>query len=309
MTEAIGPLAFCFPPEPRPGYRWNEAWRSEPVGAECLERTEDFARKRGVSETSLAQVELFAASVAAARLVRQRWGVTPAFAVPHSVGLYAALVDTGVWSLEQGLDYTITAGEFIHDFTRNGGFAMAAILGFPEDVLLKICNETGGGGKVHMVGHNAPRFSTIAGDREATQRVLDRVLAEGATDARFLPSPAPLHTGLVWEIRDRLRRYIADWSLGAPAYPIVHPYHARVVTPDELPGLPADHMVMQVRWREAAGFVLSQGVRLFVETGGVKVLSKFVAWIDSDVTTVSITEPTDIRLLSKIASRARHEEV
>ena len=307
MKSCKARVALCFPPEPRPHYRWNDAWKDEPLVRHFFEDAEKAIHDRRVSETSLAQVHLYTVSVAAAHMLRGTEAIEPVCAVPHSVGLYAALVDTGAWSFHQGLDFTITAGEFINDFTRNGEFGMAAILGFPEDQLHQLCEEANRTSAVELVGHNAPRYSTIAGKREATEKIIDLVLAGGATDARFLPSPAPLHTSLVRDLSDRLRKYIADWSLSSPRYPLIHPSHARITRPDEIHDLPADHIVHPVRWREAAGFALSQRVDAFIETGGVKVLSKFVSWIDPSARSFSIIEPADLAALPKRLERSPHE--
>src|SRR5690606_35337011 len=117
--------------------------------------------------TAAAQPAIMAVELALSALWRS-WGIRPDRLLGHSVGEYAAAVDAGIMSFEDGLRLIAARGRLMDALPAGG--AMAAIFAGAERVRSRL---EGTGGEVSIAAVNALDSTVISGDEAAVQALAD----------------------------------------------------------------------------------------------------------------------------------------
>ncbi|MCA9401036.1 MAG: ACP S-malonyltransferase, partial [Candidatus Omnitrophica bacterium] len=99
-----------------------------------------------LTSTAFCQPGIFTHSVAALKALEESGlfnQIKPIFACGLSLGEYSALVACGALSFEETLRLVERRSFFMEEATKKAKGAMAAIIGFEPEALLKICEKTG----------------------------------------------------------------------------------------------------------------------------------------------------------------------
>lgn len=293
-------LAFCFPCQPLNTFDWDAS-----VATGCPEAEAMFAlADRALADPSLApatrlQVTTFtsAATYAAALMGR---GMTPAVCLPHSMGLYAALVAAGACDFEPMLRYVITAGQAIHAFGRTGDFDMASLFGIEMSTLEQICRGVDG---AYIANHNSTGHAVISGARRAVEEVCRIALERDCYEARPLNTGVPLHAPLMESVSLTLAGALTSFPVRVPRVRVLCPFHAIPLSTHEIVPALSRHISRPVRFEDMVHTVARAGVRLILEVGYEKLLSKFVVWTNQDISARSVGSmpalEREIRLLQR----------
>src|SRR5690606_37872524 len=184
----------------RPGMA-RDLYGEEPVVRELLDRAatvldQELGRPflpllfgqvddaEALHRTAAAQPAIMAVELALSALWRS-WGIRPDRLLGHSVGEYAAAVDAGIMSFEDGLRLIAARGRLM-DALPEGG-AMVALFAGVERVQPHL---QGVGDRVALAAVNAPDSTVISGDEDAVLAVADRLAAEGVQNRRLNVSHA-----------------------------------------------------------------------------------------------------------------------
>ncbi|WAC90180.1 type I polyketide synthase [Mycobacterium sp. Aquia_213] len=228
---------------------------------EELSRAEEDSK---VTNTEIAQPANFLVQVA---LVAElaKLGVHPVAVVGHSVGEVSAAYVSGALSLRDAVRVSYHRSRL--QATTTG--AMLAVGLTPADAVAEIP----AGDEISVAAVNGPTAVTLAGSREAIERMYEK-LAEAGVFARLLQVEVGYHSHLMDPILDEIRSTLADVEPKTPSIPLYSTVHGRPVSGPEWD---ANYWCRNVRepvcFADTVTSLVKGGYRVFLEVGPNPVLS------------------------------------
>jgi acyl transferase domain-containing protein len=222
-------------------------------------------------------------------------GLMPDRVTGHSYGEFAALHAAGAWDFATAATATFYRCRSICEAPALAGMMISCAA--DEHVVAGACAEVGPG--VFVANCNSPT-QTVAGGRREQVLELARVLGDRAVSTKLLEVPRPFHTPLMQGASESFRAALAGVRIDPPRIPVLSGVRNRYVAePEEIRDLLVQQLTRPVRFIDQIGRLLDEGVRVFVESGPDRVLSKLARRIAGDRPTAVIA--TDIR------SRVAHD--
>ena len=291
-------VAFCFPgqgsleagmgreiaeavPEAMDVYRIGSEATGMDLAHLCFE-----SPLEELVETEVQQPTLVATSLAILAAVRKE-GLEPDVVVGHSVGEYAALASVGAMSTGETIALVRERGLAMAEAAKQRPGAMAAILGLEDQLVETLCR------KILMVwpaNYNCPGQIVISGENEAVEECCAEAESLGARRAIRRKVSGAFHSPLVARAADRLKPAIDRIRFSDPVAPFMSTVTAKVEPAQRLAALLVNQLTEPVRFTQAAGELIKDGVTTFVEIGPGNVLSGLVKRIDRGVRTISVND-------------------
>jgi [acyl-carrier-protein] S-malonyltransferase len=239
-----------------------------------------------LTRTDLQQPALVATSLAINAALRRR-GITPDYVIGHSVGEFSALGaanslgirETIALVRERGLAMAAAASE------RPG--SMAAILGLADEAVETLCRKIA---NVWPANYNCPGQLVVSGETPAVDECCSQARSEGAARAVRLKVSGAFHSPLVELAAERLRPALERIDFKTPTAQFVSTVTARLEDAQRYRSLLVEQLTAPVRFTQAAGELIGQGVTTFVEVGPGSVLSGLLKRIDSSVRAISVND-------------------
>lgn len=227
---------------------------------------------------------------------RSAGGARPALVAGHSLGEYTALAAAEAMSLEDAVRLVRFRASAMQEAVPVGVGAMAAIIGLADEDVIRACAIAAEGQVVEAVNFNAPSQVVIAGHKEAVERACAAAKQLGAKRALVLPVSAPFHSSLLQPAAERLRAYLAQVAIKAPAIPMINNVDVAI---ESEPARIADALARQaagpVRWVEIVRSLASQGVTHVVECGPGRVLAGLTRRIAPELESLAIFDPESLK--------------
>lgn len=246
--------------------------------------------------TENTQPAILTVSIAALRAMQAEAFPAPDFVAGHSLGEYSALVAAEALTLRDAVRTVRARGRYMQEAVPVGAGAMAAILGAGLQTVIAVCEEAGQGEVCSAANINSPGQVVIAGSAAAIDRAIPLLKERGAKRAMKLNVSAPFHCAMMQPAQDRLATDLAAIEFKDLATPVVTNVDARAVEGGEQVRESLVRQVSQpVRWLESVEFLISQGVKTFVEIGPGKVLSGLIRQIDRSVRCVNVEDEVSLR--------------
>jgi len=246
--------------------------------------------------TENTQPAILTVSIAALRAMQSEGFPRAEFVAGHSLGEYSALVAAGALSLGEAIRTVRARGRYMQAAVPVGAGAMAAILGADLKTVNAGCEQASEGEVCSAANINSPSQVVIAGAAGAIDRAIVILKERGAKRAMKLNVSAPFHCAMMKPAQDRLAADLDTIQFSDSEMPLVTNVDARAVTSADLL---RDSLVRQVsqpvRWLESVEFLISQGVKTFIEIGPGKVLSGLVRQIDRSVQCVNVEDEASLR--------------
>jgi [acyl-carrier-protein] S-malonyltransferase len=300
-------IAFVFPGQGSQSVGMLDSFADDAAVAEVLREAsaaleQDLAGliKAGPAEelslTVNTQPVMLTAGYAVYRAWRAAGGAEPSVVAGHSLGEYTALTAAGSLSLADAVKLVRIRARAMQDAVPVGQGGMAAILGLTDDQVRQACAEAASGEIVEPVNFNAPSQVVIAGHAAAVARACEAAKRLGAKRALPLPVSAPFHSSLLRPASDRLRSYLADVSLRAPAIPLVNNVDVSIESdPARIVDALARQAAAPVRWVETIQRMAADGVTHVVECGPGRVLAGLTKRIAPTLESVAIADAASLR--------------
>jgi len=246
--------------------------------------------------TENTQPAILTVSIAALRAMQAEGFLHPDFVAGHSLGEYSALVAAGALPLKDAIRTVRARGRYMQEAVPVGAGAMAAILGADLETVNAGCNDASQGEVCSAANINSPNQVVIAGSSGAIDRAVEILKQRGAKRAMKLNVSAPFHCAMMKPAQDRLAADLEEIRFSDSEMPVVTNVDGRAVT---AAGELRDSLVRQVsqpvRWLESVEFLITQGVKTFVEIGPGKVLSGLVRQVDRSVHCVNVEDEASLR--------------
>jgi [acyl-carrier-protein] S-malonyltransferase len=246
--------------------------------------------------TENTQPAILTVSIAALRAAQSEGFPRAEFVAGHSLGEYSALVAAGALNLGDAIRTVRARGRYMQEAVPVGAGAMAAILGADLEMVNAACEQASEGEVCSAANINSPSQVVIAGAAGAIDRAIVILKERGAKRALKLNVSAPFHCAMMKPAQDRLAADLDTIQFSDSEIPVVTNVDARAVRSADLL---RDSLVRQVsqpvRWLESVEFLISQGVKTFIEIGPGKVLSGLVRQIDRSVQCVNVEDEASLR--------------
>jgi len=290
-SQAVGmgkALADAYP-EARAAFAEADAALGRSLSGLCFDGPDDQ-----LTLTENTQPAILATSIAAYRVLEAR-GFAPAWAAGHSLGEYSAHVAAGTFAFADALRIVANRGRYMQEAVPVGAGAMAAILGLDAAGVTAACDAAALGEVVSPANLNAPGQVVIAGTTAAVERAGAEAKARGAKRVIPLNVSAPFHCALMAPAQARLAPELRALTVQAPRVPVV----ANVDGQPRRDGASSiEALVAQVsgavRWEDVIGYLVSAGVRAYVEVGPGTVLAGLVRKVDREARVVSFGSPEQL---------------
>jgi [acyl-carrier-protein] S-malonyltransferase len=239
-----------------------------------------------LTQTDLQQPALVTTSLAINAALRAR-GIRPDYVVGHSVGEFSALGAAGSMGISEAIALVRERGLAMAEAAKLRPGSMAAILGLADDVVEALCQ------KIHNVwpaNYNCPGQLVVSGETDAVDECCSEAQREGARRAIRLRVSGAFHSPLVELAAERLRPAIEKIDFKMPSSHFVSTVTAKLEDAQRYRTLLVEQLTAPVKFTQAAGELIGQGVTTFVEVGPGNVLSGLLKRIDSSVKAIPVND-------------------
>ncbi len=228
-----------------------------------------------LNETKFTQLAILTNSLAILAILKSN-GIVAEISAGLSLGEYAALINSGALSFEEGVKLVQKRGEYMQNLLPEGDWQMAAIMGLTDEQVEKVCQEVTSGFVV-PANYNCIGQIAISGEKEAIAEAESIAKEMGAKKVRVLKTAGPFHTEKLVASSEALKRELEKVS--------IHELETKVVknldgefykNTDDIKEILAKHIINPVKFSKTIETMLQNGIDTFVEIGPGKTLSGFV---------------------------------
>ncbi len=215
------------------------------------------------------------------------------FTAGHSLGEYAALYAAGALKLEDALRLVQKRASLMEDAARKSQGSMAAVIGFDVQQLMEICRRTG----AEIANFNSPEQIVISGPAPKVNAAMEAIKAAGGQKIIPLNVSGAFHSSLMTPAAEGFAALVKGMHWGPLQIPVLSNFTGK---PHDEAGL-ANHLAGQINgsvlWVKCVEYMISNGVKHFIEIGPGKVLKGLMRRIDPSVSVFNIEKPQDINAL------------
>lgn len=234
-----------------------------------------------LSRTIYAQPAIMATSLICLEAAKKR-GFEYGGAAGHSLGEYAAMVASGMLSLEDGFRVIKARAAAMDKAAQNSEGAMCAILKLSAEDVEKLCEETEG--YVVPANYNSTIQTVIAGEKAAVAAAAEAAAAKRARAVPLAVASA-FHTKIMQPAADEFYETVKNVKFNAPSVKFYSNVLGSELTDfSDMPALLAKHIVSPVRFTSELEAMQADGFDNFVEFGPKNVLTGLVKKTLKDVT-------------------------
>ena len=242
-----------------------------------------------LSQTKNTQIAIFTMSMAIVKLL-QKENIEAEISVGLSLGEYSGLCYSNMISLEDASKIVAKRGELMNDLVPKGNWAMAAVLGVPDEEVEKLCKSIDKGFAV-PANYNCPGHVVVSGDEEGISNIIEKASEFGAKKVIRLGTSGPFHTEKLEKASQELRKELEKYEFKITDKKVIKNIDAQEYTKkDEIKDILAKHVMSSVRFSKSIQNMIDQGVDTFIEIGPGKVLSGLVKRINKEVRIYNIQD-------------------
>lgn len=232
-------------------------------------------------------------------------GLSPKFALGHSLGEYNALLAAGVFDFETGLKLVKKRSELMA--LADGG-SMAAVIGIDQAHVEHIVSSLNL--DIEIANYNSPEQFVISGSPLGIQTAKATFEEAGANYITLNVSGA-FHSVFMRSAQEEFSRFIEQFTFSSPKFPVI----ANLTAKPYLRSQVAHNLTLQisnpVMWIPSITYVLQNGSSDFKEIGPKKVLTGLTKKIQVDWDQRNTTQHNDFNTQfdgTRLGSQSFREE-
>lgn len=247
---------------------------SKILGIDIAKLTFELSEEE-LSETKNTQIAILVMSLGILKVLEKN-GVVPEMSAGLSLGEYSALISSKAINFEDGVKIVKTRGELMQEYTPNGDWSMAAILGLDDEKVEEVCSSITKGFVV-PANYNCPGQIAISGEKEAVLEAMEKCKEAGARKAVELKTSGPFHTEKLQVASDKLKEALEKIQVTVPEKIKVlknidgTPYKKE----DNIKEILSSHVTHSIRFSKCAEYMINSGIDTFVEIGPRKNFNRF----------------------------------
>ena len=227
-----------------------------------------------LSKTKNTQIAILVMSLGILEVLKKN-GIKADMAAGLSLGEYSALMYANSIDFEDGIKIVNTRGQLMQEYTPEGDWAMAAILGLEDEKVEEICNSVKNGFVV-PANYNCPGQIAISGDKEGVLEAMALCKENGCRKAVELKTSGPFHTEKLHEASDKLKEELEKITVKFPEISVVKNIDANSYKEsDNMKEILANHVTCSVKFSKSVQYMIENGVDTFVEIGPRKNINRF----------------------------------
>src|SRR5580704_3610010 len=212
-----------------------------------------------LDRADVVQPALFAVMVSLAE-VWKSFGVEPAAVIGHSMGEIAAACVAGGLSLDDGARVVALWSKAQAQLSGKGDMASIPL---PHSELAPRLSRWNG--RVAIAAINGPAWTTVSGESEAVQQLVDELIAEGVR-ARMIAVGLAAHSPQIDNLREQLAVDLSPLTPHAGALPFYSTLTGELLDTSALEaGYWARSLRQTVQFERAMRSLLDQGHNVFIE--------------------------------------------
>jgi len=246
-----------------------------------------------LTQTRFSQAAIFVTSMAAQEVFRSHpkfKEFAPRYAAGLSLGEATALCAAGALSFDDGVRFVRARGQFMDEAAAERPGMMAAVIGTELALVESICEKTGA-----EVGNlNAPGQIVISGRKEKVEHAIEALRAAGARKVIPLEVSGAFHSSCMEPACERIAKALETVAIQKPAVQVVSNLTADV---EDEPSKIKQNLIWQMNhrtlWEDSMRFMISKGIKQFVEFAPGKVLKGLMKKIDPSVSVISLDSKGD----------------
>ena len=219
------------------------------------------------------------------------------FFAGHSLGEYSALSCAKYLNFSETVKILRARGDAMQNSVPRGEGGMIAVLGSKIDLIEKILKENKDKFNIEVANDNSDGQIVLSGKTIDLEN-LTEILKENGIKNLKLPVSAPFHSKLMNKATNIMTKEIDKLNFQDGNNILISNVTAKEIqNKDDLKRLLIQQIESRVRWRESVMYMISKGVKHFIEIGPGKVLSGLVKRIDRQIEINTINSEDDIKNL------------
>ena len=219
------------------------------------------------------------------------------FFAGHSLGEYSALSCAKYLNFSETVKILRARGDAMQNSVPRGEGGMIAVLGSKIDLIEKILKENKDKFNIEVANDNSDGQIVLSGKTIDLEN-LTEILRENGIKNLKLPVSAPFHSKLMNKATSIMTKEIDKLNFQDGNNILISNVTAKEIqNKDDLKKLLIQQIESRVRWRESVLYMISKGVKHFIEIGPGKVLSGLVKRIDRQIEINTINSEDDIKNL------------
>lgn len=271
---------------------------SDILGYDMLKKIRTSSKDE-LKPTVISQPAIMAVSLAAAAVIESR-NISADAVAGHSLGEYAALVVSGVLTMEQGFEVIKLRAEAMQRCAQTERGAMCAVMGIKTDRLKDILNDIDG--YAEPVNYNCPGQIVIAGEENALKDAMEKLSATAKRCVR-LNVNAAFHSKMMNKAAEEFQNGLKTFDFKDPQIDFYSNVTAdKIEKGAKIKELMVKHLISPVQFCDEIKNMANNGINAFVELGPKKVLSKFIKKSVDEAKTFNVEDEATLNNAVQILS-------
>jgi len=215
-------------------------------------------------------------------------GINAKLLCGYSMGIYAALVQGGAISFENGLLLIRRAFEEISYTTMTGRFGMSGIIGLTEPDILSIIESFP---EVEITNQNSVFSFVLSGHLNKLEQVIKAARKEGAFHARILNVMVPYHSHLLKSAALQFAKFVLTLDIHTLKTPLISVLSQKILyNQQDIKTELVENLYKHFNWYATQLKMMQAGINLFIECGPGKSLKKNSKFIEGDFQFLAMDE-------------------
>lgn len=220
----------------------------------------------------------------------------------HSLGEYAAMVASGILTMENGYKAIKYRSEAMDRAAKANPGGMAAVLNLDSKIIEAVCEEiTQGGNYIVPVNYNSPMQTVVAGTTEALKIAAPIFTEKGARRVAPLAVSAAFHSRLMESAGTEFKEMVKGIPFeNAKCDFYANVYGKKLSDFSDMPSYLAQHICSPVLFVDELQNMKAEGYENYLELGPGKVLTGLVKKTLDEVNAANIDSVSSIGKASEI---------